>query len=809
MVRILSLLVLLSLALAPLSAFDTAAAANALQVSVSPGFGGIVRPGNWAPVDVSIANAGPSVTGNVDITVERRPGTQNGTLTVAPVIYSVPVSVPEHTTKRFSTAVYVPPLFDQLQVRLTSGTQTLDQQSVTLARVDPIQVNCGVLASDSSAFDSLNGLTIGDSGRQPHVVSIELPDLPANPQLLSSLDCLIVSDYATRGMTPAQQSALTAWVESGGILAVGTGSAGASTTAGFPNGLLPATVNGTVALRSLASLENYAGVPSQETGPWLMANLKVTDGAVVAADESQPVLVVGRRGHGAVFLWALSLTDKPLRGWNGMESIWSNVLSYVPGATSSYSAYYRPEFGWGRAPRETLISGGVVAGPEAQQLLLALLLFGILAGPVNLLVLSRLGRRELALVSVPVLAIGTTVATLSFANAHRQGDVVVNQVSILHSWDGSGVGDLHSFVGVFALHAQTYQLDLPTDGLLTSSGLGITGFGTASGSLGNNNNRFPPTMRVMASGSPQVQGLDLQPGALTSFTIDSHTADLGRVQSALTMTGDQVHGQIVNGLASTIRDAAVVAGTSVQPIGDLRPGGSQNVSLTLGADDGPGSNLGSAVIDRLFPGLNQASAPSRDPKYQILTAALNPGLTASGQVDLGGLSLIGWLDGPLDAVRDPETGQDAHQRILIVTGLNLQLAAAPQVIPGNLLDREQLASSYNARVDSSGITLSAGDTAAFQYTAPVDPSHFAIRSLSLVTAATQPMPGDFEVFNWRTQSWDAVQWLVGNLTIPSPEQYFSATGVVRLRFHYKPLANLGSSNATFTRFQLSVGGVGR
>jgi hypothetical protein len=789
------------IALAQLSAAGTAVAASALQMTVLPGFNGVVRPGNWVPVEINLANSGPTLSGNVAIIVQRRPSTATSGAVPATIEYSVPVALPEHSSKRFSTAVFVPPFYDQLQVRLLSGNQTVESQNINLQRVDPSQLFCGVLASDPSAFDSLSALSVGDSQRQPQLITLDLPDLPTNPQLLASLDCLIVSDYATRTMSALQQTALVAWVSNGGVLAIGTGPAGASTLAGFPAGFLPASVDGTAPLRSLSSLTSYTGVPTDQTGPWLIANLKLGDGLTVIADESQPVLVVGKRGHGAVFMLALSLVDKPLRGWSGMDNLWSSMLTYVPSPTASYSTYFRQDYGWGRLPREALTSGGTGSGPEAQVLLLGLLGFGLLVGPVNLLVLSRLGRRELALLTVPLLAIGSTVVALTYADQHRQGDVVVNQVSIVRTWDGSGVGEMHSYVGVFALHPQTYQLQLPTNALLSGS------FYPLQGALPRSTTTTP--LRVQTAGLPEVQGLDLQPGQLTSFTLDSHTNDPGRVAGPITLAGDQLTGDVVNGLGVTIHDAAVVAGSSVQQIGDLRSGGSHAVSLRLGSGTPTGFGQAADIVDRLFPGLARTNAGQRNLKYSVIAAALNPALSTAGQVDLGGFSLMGWIDGPLDPVRDPGTGRDAHQQILFITGLPLRVPGQLQDIPNQLLDRVQLSSSYSARVDSTGITVTSGDTAAFQYSAPIDPAHFAVRSLTLATSTDSPAPATLEMFNWRSQAWEQVPFAVGSLAIPNPERYFSTTGTIRLRLHYRQTPGVGPSSITFSRFLLSVGGVSR
>ncbi|HLZ07995.1 MAG TPA: hypothetical protein VKT80_05360, partial [Chloroflexota bacterium] len=251
-----SLLAALFLTLAVPAAVTPIDAASELQLSVRTGYDGMVRPGNWAPVEVDLANSGPNVSGNVQMSVVRR-GTGTSSTAGASVDYTIPITVPEHSSKRFSTAIYVPPFFDQLQVRLMAGDQTLVRKDVTIQRTDPSQVLCGVLATDPSAFDSVSGLTVSDGKRQPHLVPLDLPDLPTNPQLLTTLDCLIVSDYSTRGMTSLQQSALSSWVGNGGVLTIGTGPNGAATLTGLPTDLLPASLEGTVSLQSMSGLNSF------------------------------------------------------------------------------------------------------------------------------------------------------------------------------------------------------------------------------------------------------------------------------------------------------------------------------------------------------------------------------------------------------------------------------------------------------------------------------------------------------------------------------------------------------------------------
>ena len=792
--KLLAVLVALAL-LAPIA---PAAASPALQVTVRPGFDGMVRPGSWAPVDIDLANAGPNLSGNVDISVASRPSTQGGFARGQSLDYSVPVTIPQHSSKRFSTAVYVPPFFDRLQVRLVANGQTLVQQDVPLQRIDPAQLFCGVLSSDQSAFDSLNGLTLVDGQRQPHMVQLDLPDLPTNPQLLNGLDCLIVSDYTTRGMTPLQQSALTSWVDDGGILTVGTGPTGSGTVDGLPSDLLPAKLDGTAPVHSLDSLSGFLGVPSGTTGPWLVGNLKVTDGSVAVSDESQPLVVVGRRGRGTVFMLSLSLTQKPLRGWSGLNRLWVYMLSYARAPQSTLVSYFGQDSGWGRAPRDVLIHGGSASNPDSQRLMMGLVLFAILIGPVNYLILSRLGRRELALLTIPALAALATGGALVFAGQHRQGDVVLNQVSIVRTWDGGGVGPVHSFVGVFGLHPQHYHLTIPPNSLVADT--------QSAFAIRSQTSRPTTSAQVLQSGEPQLQDIDLEPGNLRTFSLDGSMSNPGKIGGSLLLNGSHLSGQIVNGFAVPIDGAAVIAGDSVQSLGDLRPGGSHAVSLDIRSDSPTGYRDLSQIVDRLYPGRSRSSTSSPDPRYEIISAALNPFQTYGGRVELSSLSLIGWIDQPVNTVKDPSSGEDARSYTLFVTSLPLQLSDGTQVIPAQLLDRQELGSSFSARPDANGIVVNAGDSIEYQFTSPVSPAHFMVHSLTLATSASPTAFGTLQLFDWRAGAWADVPFGVGNLAIPNPERFVSATGTVMLRFQNTAT---GASAVRFSRFQLLIGGTGR
>ncbi|HUX85474.1 MAG TPA: hypothetical protein VMW65_00605, partial [Chloroflexota bacterium] len=663
---------------------------------------------------------------------------------------------------------------------------------------------CGVLSTNQTSYSSLNGLSLDNGQRHPHMVYMDLPDLPSNAELLRSLDCLIVSDYTTRGLTPSQATALSAWVEDGGVLAIGTGATGAATVAGLPSGLLPARLQGTVPIRSLSGLGDYLGVQSNQAGPWLAASLRVTDGTIVAADENQPLLVAGRRGKGAVFMLALSPTENPLRGWSGLNQLWTYIFSYVP-AAPVFTSFYRQGAEWGQLPRDALIQSGSGLDPNAQRLLFGVGLFALVVGPLSFLLLSRFGRRDLMLWSVPLLAALTTTGAVVYANHHRQSDVVVSQVSIARTWDGSGIGLTHSFVGVYALHSQRAQISAPANSLVSESVSPYATQGIAFQSQGQNgfSNRASP-LQIAQAGTINVQGIDLEPGVLRSFAVDGQVNTSGAIDGAITLNGNQLAGSVVNRFPRTLYDVALIANGSIQKIGDLRPGQSQAIALNVGPASPVGYQDTSRIPELLYPVTN------RGVRYDILAAAFSPRQIYGQRMTLSAITLIGWLGDSLDPVKNPQTGEEAHQNILFMTSLPLRVPPGMHTIPSQLIEQETLSPTYGTRSNSSDnrLTINSGETAAFQFTLPVDPTRFAPQTLSLNTSADSSVTGKLDVFNWRLATWQTVPFSIGNLAIPNADRFVSATGEVRLRFHYQPTSSANTS-ATFTRFQLSAGGSGQ
>src|SRR5207237_142951 len=168
--------------------------------------------------------------------------------------------------------------------------------------------------------------------------------------LLSSLDCLLVSNVSLGGINAQQRDALESWTAAGGLLVVAGGPGWQKTLGGLAKELLPVEVTGTQPLRSAKSLEQFFGEPIEDPGPWLVAQAKPTDGTVVVAEGETPLLVAARRGQGAVFFLAFDPSLEPLRSWRGSANLWRYLVGYTPGQVQMPSNQIRQYTGWGRPP---------------------------------------------------------------------------------------------------------------------------------------------------------------------------------------------------------------------------------------------------------------------------------------------------------------------------------------------------------------------------------------------------------------------------------------------------------------------------
>ncbi len=525
-------------------------AQDSITWQISVGYGEVVKSGVWTPVTITIANDGPDVSGTLQV---RTPNNAN-------TVYSQPVDLPHGANKR----IVLPVVSDMegwgngtYNVQLRSGNATIKQERVRVRHVNGDELVIGVLSEDSAALPQLADLGRGGPGRA--ALARLLPaDLPERSEYLQSFDTLFIHAVDTSQISEAQREALRLWVINGGRLVVGGQQ---QTTSGLAD-LLPATVGGDGGTSSIVALETATGWrASDRSFSTPIIQLEPNTGTdVVRGDNDAPLLVQQMLGSGTVVLTAFDLNALSEAG--NVADLWQRVL-FFSWQQPVLAALQQNWFAL-----QNVLDLPSLALPSVFTLLLFLLLYIIAVGPLNYLVLQRMGRREWAYVSVPVLVLLFSGGAYAWGTVDRGGETINTQLSFVRVLPEAPRGQATTYMLFFSPSRRSYDLSVPADTWLTS---GEPPWNQQGG-----------TLEISESGNRQhIADLLIDVGGVRPV-IATSLVDAPLVEAVLrTVDGEQ---QLVlrNRSNQSVEDLGLVrADGRAQSIGTLAAGEERTVELSL------------------------------------------------------------------------------------------------------------------------------------------------------------------------------------------------------------------------------------
>jgi len=542
-------------------------AAAPLTLTIQVGYHNNVKLGQWMPVAVDITNSGPDFEGSLEV---QATNTVGGGPPLGVAIYQAPVSLASGATKHFRT--YVSEDYPgSVQATLVHNGRAVASQSANLASTFS-GLMVGVLSDQPSTLDGLSSVRPG--GTAPLVVHLAAADLSDSAAVLRAFDVIAIDDFATDTLTAGQKTALTDYVTQGGTLLLGAGGSWHKTLAGLPATLVPMQVTGSTVLSSVAALgdarnvEVATGPLAAGATPWLL-------------EGDHALLIEQTAGKGFVSMATFDWAQDSVAGRQGLSPILRQVL-----VRSTYGNLANPT---ATGPAITKIGAGnsisiaSKGGALAQALgnLPALdlpawwligslvLVYVLLIGPVNYFVLRATGRRALAWITVPAIALVASAGAYGTSVLTKGTSVLVNEVSVIHVEQGVDRAYQEEYTGIMTPTRGDYQVAVSNTRTLISPIYYYTG------NVGNPN---LATLRVDTVSS----GVTL-PG-MTAFTLRGF-ANEGVLSSAPRITGDaqmsggQLTGSVKNSSTISFTDGVVISGNSFQKLAALAPG--QTLSFSL------------------------------------------------------------------------------------------------------------------------------------------------------------------------------------------------------------------------------------
>jgi hypothetical protein len=554
--------VLTALAL-PIAAVPVQAASNPLAMTVHVGYQDVVKTGGWMPVTIDARNSGAGVDGMLEVqeSLNAQPGVSGFT------VYEEPISLASGASKRVRLYLVENTTGATITARITQQGRVLVSQDSAAGSTTSALI--GVLSDQSVTLDDFAAVHPG--GIAARVVHLRPDDIPDSAISLRAFDILIIDDFATDSLTAGQRAAIGDYVATGGDLLIGTGAAWRKTLAALPPAILPMQITGTTVIDSAT-----AGGSAVE-----IATGTVTNGVAWLSDAGRPLILERPYAAGTVTMSTFDWNQQPVAVASDSRTILRQVMSRAffgqGGAAQNipYAVMGPAPMGFGSQPsistRSSVLTPvlGNLPGLDLPSLQLTgalVLIYVLLVGPVNYLVLGAMRRRALAWVTVPLIALIAAGGSYGVGVFTKGRSVQSNQIAILHVQPGSDHAYQETYTGIIPPSRGDYQASAGGERLL------ISPIAT------NNGYAYAGSVRVNVT-SNQVTLSGMTAFALGGFATEGVTT-APKLTAQVALVNGQLKGTVENHSNLTFTDAVLIVGDSFQTIGALRPGATASLSLT-------------------------------------------------------------------------------------------------------------------------------------------------------------------------------------------------------------------------------------
>lgn len=788
-----------------------------LTLAVSAGYEGLFRENTWLPLLVRASNDGDDFTGRLVV----RPETSGSALTNT---FSAPLDLP--TGSRKAVFLYITARSFATQVRV----ELLDDATGAVVAAQPANLRA-VLPQDQlhvvisgAATGTVDLTSVHAGGYGAFQAGWGLDNLPDEPAALEAIDTLLFSDIDTGSLSLTQRAAIANWVAGGGHLIVTGGANWQAAAAGLAD-LLPlsptssATVNNLDALAALAGGGALRGDAVAATGT-LAPDAEV----LAAAPDDLPLLARRAFGLGTVDYLAVDPLAGPLRAWPRLGDMWFTLAASRPPIPGWTHGFINTE----RAVAAVSIFPGYDPLPTVLPLLGFLLLYLLLVGPLNFVVLRRLNRLEFAWVTIPLLIAAFSALAWAVGFNLRGTTATINRLAVVQSWNGHDQAQVDRLLGLLSPRRANYTLTM-TDGSMLRPLLG-----------GTQTNPFASSIQagtdIRQTETFQAYDFPVDASFVSTFAA---SASLPRPeisgQAALfydPVLGERVmRGSIRNNSEVTLSDPVILTqGVTLRLEQPLEPGAIRAFELVLAnvaqpAAPSPLERTLETPITRIS--LRTASAVQSEQtvidilgpeRYDIRAYTAPPGRTPEAQerrlrqlflssfiLDQYGSTargdrafLAGWAQTlpPALALEGAAWEEMGETLYLIELAVDAETPSGEVVIglsrfTWTALERTGLSST----AAPAGLVMQPGDTVAFRFTPQPGALLDEVRTLHILadgtTAARVGLP--VEIWDWVAAEWIPVELvpLAGTNSagylISNPARFLGPGNAVQLRLTADPL----------------------
>lgn len=688
--------------------------ASSVNMEARPLLGGRYEVGGWSAIAVTLVNEAEPTEGY--LSAETRSGNMRRFVEMpagarkAITLYVQPEAFQRRITVRYEEPNGVVEAIVELRVLEQSGGQ-----------VAVVGDGAGNVRPQLGAIE--------DGRAEP--VDLGIGDLPERPEPLDALSGIVWAADST-ALSDGQRRGLDRWVADGGQLVILGGADWQARTDAFVD-LLP--LEGLTATDGVSQgeLAGWTGVdePPVPDATVATGTLHPDARALVRAEDGTPLVSMRPVGAGRVILIGADLATEAHRGWPGGPILWSRLM---PSSAALEQFVGGPGFPV-REEAENSMSqalGNVpsLEVPPAELLLAVIVGYILLIGPITYVVLRRLDRRELAWITAPVLVILFSACSYGIGTTLKGGDIIVNQISLIHSSSAGQTATVQAYAGIFSPERSTFDLTVEADALMAQL--------RPSNEMGG---QAPVSTVVAHQGDPaRLEGLSIGVFGFEGVRADAVVDYEPALSVTWTHDDGDLTGTVRNDGDEPLSDVAFISGGGGTRVGDLAPGEEKTFDV-------PRNMNGSSASDGVygFGGFGGGGEAERVSllRRQVIDSLVGyggfmPGMdvgTSSGR----GPYVIGWRDtpGPLAVGIDGLQAQRLDHSVEVIA-VRPQLATGEATVQPGQMVVSVVERTGDAGDAGPGMMMISDGSATFGIALPLEASGMEVTELEILAG---PDPG--------------------------------------------------------------------
>ena len=524
-----------------------------VRFDVFMGFSGKARNGEWFPVTVEIENDGPTFSGEIEI----KPSSFNE----QSIRYKI--ELPNNTRKRLSIPVFNNSNYRWNAKLLNDGKVVSKNDNLRIDSIPWFSKLFAAVSDQQSSGPVLPETRFKNNNANrrfsPVVVNIQADIFPDNPVTLHGLSSLYLNSKRAINFRAEQASAVSIWVRSGGHLILGVDQ--------------PSDITGTPWLRELLNTQ-FGLIQNLEVGPlirdWLSnagypvgaideefntkflnaTPVRLKDGKTLMSFDGETLIANANRGLGQVTILGFNPEREPIRSWENRAWLWARLADI----DSEWFVSEKPPRDYGRMNVDglygTMIDSRQVSKLPVIWLILLLITYLVIIGPVDRIWLKRINKQMLTWLTFPIYVIFFSFLIYYIGYRLRAGQLEINELHIVDVLPGDQVALRgRSYASIYSPSNKDY---------LMGGSLALGAFRNESSSFSNG-----------AGNQPLIIGLS--PGKLEAkaripiwtsrlFSSEWVSGSEVNIQASVTkQNNDTYQLEILNGLRKPIVGAAFVA----------------------------------------------------------------------------------------------------------------------------------------------------------------------------------------------------------------------------------------------------------